>query len=159
MNRRHFVLQSAACVGLLRRPIGAQNRTTPVQVTVHPEQDIGSIARDFLGFGYEISSVATGVLNSNNSVYVELVRTLGRPGVIRIGGNTSDYASFKPTGSNISAPKGTIVNEAALRNLGSFLRATGWSLIWGLNLDAAQSRKLWKRPRQWPQSPDTICWR
>ena len=33
-----------------------------------------------------------------------------------------------------SLPKGTVTNEANLRELGTFLDATGWRLIWGLNL-------------------------
>ncbi len=88
-----------------------------------------------MGLGYEISSVATpGLLSASNRIYVELVRQLGRDGVIRIGGNTSDYSAFSPHAASVSAPKATVINEQSLRDLASFLRATGWSMIWGLNL-------------------------
>jgi hypothetical protein len=62
------------------------------------------------------------------------VRQLGSGGVIRIGGNTSDYSAFSPHAAAVSAPKATVINQQSLRDLGGFLRATGWSMIWGLNL-------------------------
>jgi hypothetical protein len=34
----------------------------------------------------------------------------------------------------VPAPKGTVINRRNLEDLGGFLGATGWSLIWGLNL-------------------------
>ncbi len=82
-----------------------------------------------------------GLLSAQNRSYVQLVRTLGAEGVIRIGGNTSDDASFSPEGKAISAPKGTVVNTEDLRELGSFLDATGWKLIWGLNLGSGDERQ------------------
>src|SRR5262249_13278039 len=94
-----------------------------------------TVAPDFIGLGYEISSVARpGLLSPQNSAYVQYLRTLGRKGVIRVGGNTSDYASYAKQGKSVSSPKGTLVNEAAIRDLSGFLESTGWQLIWGLNL-------------------------
>ena len=61
----------------------------------------------------------------------------GASGVIRVGGNTSDYSSYVETGQPLSSPEGkagSVVNQAVLRELGAFLDATGWKLIWGLNL-------------------------
>jgi len=34
----------------------------------------------------------------------------------------------------LSGRRGSVVNQAVLRDLGTFLNATGWKLIWGLNL-------------------------
>jgi hypothetical protein len=106
-----------------------------IDLTIHPDQRLGPIPNDFMGLGYEISSVATpGLLSASNRVYVDLVRRLGTRGVIRVGGNTSDYSSFSAYAAAVSAPKRTVINEAGLRDLAGFLNATGWSLIWGLNL-------------------------
>lgn len=106
-----------------------------IDLTIHSDQRLGAIPNDFMGLGYEISSVATpGLLSASNRVYVDLVRRLGTRGVIRIGGNTSDYSSFAVHAAAVSAPKHTVINEAGLRDLASFLDATSWSLIWGLNL-------------------------
>ena len=64
-----------------------------------------------------------------------LVRGLGTNGVIRVGGITSDSASFAPDAvASSSAAKSTVINAANLRELDGFLDATGWRLIWGLNL-------------------------
>jgi hypothetical protein len=65
---------------------------------------------------------------------VQLVRALGAQGVIRVGGNTSDYSAFSTDGPPVSAPKATVVNAAVIQDLGTFLDATVWKLIWGLNL-------------------------
>ncbi len=62
------------------------------------------------------------------------VRTLGARGVLRVGGSTADYARYAEAAPAVSSPYGTVVNDAALRELGSFLQATGWSLIWALDL-------------------------
>ena len=140
MNRRDFLVNSilagggSAALPLMGPfPKGEDDGTT--QITVHPDQAIGSIAPDFIGLGYEISSVARpGLLSATNEVYVQLVRNLSRQGVSRIGGNTADYASYSPSAAAVSSPKSAGVNDEALRQLASFLDATGWRLIWGLDL-------------------------
>lgn len=124
--------------------IGAAARgAAPVTITVDSSRGAGSIAPDFMGLGYEISSVAVpGLLSAKNTPYVQLVANLGRRqfedrrGVIRIGGNTSDFSSYAANGTPVSAPKGTVVTEANLVELGTFLEALRWNLIWGLNLGA-----------------------
>ncbi len=103
---------------------------------------VGAIPADFIGFGYEISSVAIpGLLSTSNRTYVRLVRNLSREGVIRVGGNTSDDASYAPDQQAVSASKGTLINDAMLQQLGSFLQATSWKLIWGLNLGSGEPRQ------------------
>jgi hypothetical protein len=77
-----------------------------------------------------------------------LVRQLGRQGVLRIGGNTSDYDQWKPERvarmSDWDAPENpdvglninrrTDVTESAIDELRTFLDATGWELIYGIDL-------------------------
>jgi hypothetical protein len=134
MNRRDFLTQGAAALAASRSGFGDEPASR-VRVTIHPDKRIHTIAPDFMGLGYEISSVSRpGLLSSRNRVYVQLVRTLGARGVIRIGGNTSDYSAYSPAGQPVSSAKGTVVNDAVLRDLGGFLEANGWRLIWGLNL-------------------------
>jgi len=140
MNRRDFLINSilagrasAAFPWMASLPEAEDHGT--MQVTVHLDQTVGSIAPDFIGLGYEISSVARpGSLSASNEVYVQLVRNLSEQGMIRIGGNTADYASYSPNAAAVSAPKTTVVNDEALQQLASFLGATGWRLIWGLDL-------------------------
>src|SRR6185312_12330815 len=96
---------------------------------------VGVLAPDYMGLGYEISSVAIpGLLSAKNAPYVGLVKALGARGVIRIGGNTSDFATYAANGVPVSSPKGTVVTDANLTELRGFLDALDWKLIWGLNL-------------------------
>src|SRR5579864_4554117 len=144
MNRRTFLTRTGGLVsaaiahstfaGALRAASSEPN----LRVTLDFSKTLAIIPSDFMGLGYEISSVARpGLLSAQNSVYIQLVRTLGTNGVIRVGGNTADYASYSAEGQPLSSPEGkagSVVNDAVLRDLGSFLDATGWKLIWALNL-------------------------
>ena len=135
INRRNFLANTVLAAGASAFAVSARNDQQAVLVTVRTDQPLGVIAPDFMGLGYEISSVAKpGLMNAANSVYVQLVRTLGARGVIRIGGNTSDFAHYSATAAAVSSAYGTVVNDAVLRDLGGFLKATGWKLIWGLDL-------------------------
>lgn len=111
-------------------------------MVVDVERKLGMIPRDFMGLGYEISSVPVpDLLSANNHTYVQLVRTLSTAGVIRVGGNTSDYSRFTSDGKAVSEPKGTIVNSASLQQLATFLNATSWRLIWSLNLGSTDEQQ------------------
>jgi hypothetical protein len=148
LSRRKLLTGSvtAATLALAKRSFGTEARNpgsaASVRIAVDTRRGLGKIPDDFVGLGYEISSVSIpDLLSAHNRVYVQLVRRLGATGVIRIGGNTSDYASFAPTGEAVASPKGTVVNTASLRQLGTFLEATGWKLIWGLNLGSGDEQQ------------------
>ena len=144
MNRRKFLTQAVLVVEAaiaqsgFARALNAESSVGEARVTLDLTQTLAAIPPDFMGLGYEISSVARpGLLSAQNAVYVQLVRTLGASGVIRVGGNTGDYASYSATGQPLSSPEGkagSVVNDSVLRDLGTFLEATGWKLIWSLNL-------------------------
>jgi hypothetical protein len=144
MNRRKFLRQAVGAIeaaiaqSSAARALQGVSRGPEARVTLDLEQTLALIPPDFIGFGYEISSVARpGLLSAQNAVYVQLVRTLGASGVIRVGGNTADYASYSAAGRPLSSPEGkagSVVNDSVLRDLGTFLDATGWKLIWSLNL-------------------------
>jgi hypothetical protein len=134
MNRRDFIARSALAGVALATPAAFAD-TPAAQVSVRTGAPLFTIPSNFPGLGYEISSVARpGLLSPANRTYVELVRTLGREGVVRVGGNTADYARYAATGTPVSSPYGTMVNDRAVKELGGFLEATGWKLIWALNL-------------------------
>jgi hypothetical protein len=130
MTRRQFFARSVALPAAL---LG--ETPTAIRLTLDPAKPLLTIPENFIGLGYEISSVARpGLLSAGNKRYVELVKRLGSTGIIRIGGNTSDYSKFSPTGAAVAESKSTVINTGNLRELGTFLDATGWDLIWGLNL-------------------------
>jgi hypothetical protein len=108
-----------------------------VQIRVDESAAVGKVSEGFLGFGYETSAVAqTDYFTSKNRRLVRLYTNLGRSGLIRIGGNVSDHTKFMPDAP--PAPKTerevTIINRQNLTDLGDFARATGWQVMWGLNL-------------------------
>jgi Glycosyl hydrolase family 79, N-terminal domain len=139
VNRRHFI---EGFMGLFGVPLGGaapglaqRAKTKAIRVNIDTRRKQGRIPDDFTGLGYEISSVAIpGLLSDKNRACVQLVRGLGANGVIRVGGITSDSASFSADAVASPAAKATVINAANLRELGTFLDAIGWRLIWGLNL-------------------------
>jgi hypothetical protein len=119
----------------------AAAQSASVRVQIQPQSRLGRIPADFMGLGYEVSSVSErGLFAGSNRAYVQFVRTLSPSGVIRIGGNTSDYATWSPDGPAVSSPKATVVDRRGLIDLGAFLRATGWRLIWGFDLGQSGGR-------------------
>jgi len=139
ISRRKLLAASAA----LPLAVSLAQAASNVSITVDPRRSLGRVSPDYMGLGYEISSVALpGLLSATNQAYVRLVRNLGSHGVIRIGGNTSDFASYAPRGPAVSAPKATVVDDANLKDLRGFLDATGWKLIWGLNLGDERQENL-----------------
>ena len=145
MNRRQFIEGFAGLFGL---PLGTPApslaqpaKTMTIHINIDTRRKQGRIPDDFTGLGYEISSVAIpGLLSDKNRAYVRLVRGLGANGVIRVGGITSDSASFAADAAASPAAKATLINAANLRELGAFLDAIGWRLIWGLNLCSGDSK-------------------
>ena len=145
MDRRNFLTRgvvsmvgAAASQSKFAAALETVSSGPEFHVTIDPAQTLAVIPADFMGLGYEISSPArSGLLSAQNAVYVQLIQTLGRNGVIRVGGNTADYAAYQAMGQPLSSPEGkagSVVNDAVLRDLASLLDATGWKLIWALNL-------------------------
>jgi hypothetical protein len=145
MNRRAFIASSGFAAAALAVPSAFSSMLASdeqaIDVTIGGSLSLPAIPSDFMGLGYEISSVArVGLLSRANSVYVQLVRTLGMHGIIRVGGNTADYASYSATAPPVSSPYGSMVNDAGLKELGGLLEETGWKLIWALNLGSRSER-------------------
>jgi hypothetical protein len=107
-----------------------------VKIQIDPQITISHISTNFIGFGYETAAVAqSNFFTPSNLEMVQLYRNLG-PGLIRIGGIISDHTKYVPDGQ--PAPHDqkqiTIINRHNLGDLGDFARATGWKVMWGLNL-------------------------
>lgn len=108
-----------------------------------------AIPEDFTGLSYESAQLASpGYFSQENTRLVALVRQLGPRGVLRLGGSTSDYDTWKPEwrarGAGWSDPVNpddgkdatvhAVVTKTAIDELRGFLDATGWSAIYGLDL-------------------------
>jgi Glycosyl hydrolase family 79 C-terminal beta domain len=131
LSRRTMLAASAT----LRFASGAAEGASMVSIRLDPQRSLRTLPADYMGLGFEASSVATpGLLSADNHSYVQLVRNLGKQGVIRVGGNVSDFSIYDANGASKSLPKDTVLTAKDLRRLRAFLGAVGWKLIWGLNL-------------------------
>jgi hypothetical protein len=105
----------------------------PVALTVGSQLP-AKLPANFTGLGYEMSSVAPlGLLSPSNQRYVNLVRGLGKEGVIRVGGIVANYTRYQPHGTLRATPKDTVITNASLEQFGRFLDTIGWQAIWSLN--------------------------
>ena len=154
MNRRRFLSLSALGTAALAPVSRLLAQPAPLPVTVTIGKPTGRrIAEDFTGLSYESAQLSdANFFAPDNKQLIDLIAGLGQRGVLRIGGNTSEYCFWKsdPKAHGISTDsiqdalgpdKGTkppprrVITEQAIRNLREFLdRLPGWSLIYGLNL-------------------------
>ncbi len=118
-----------------------------------------AIPADFTGLSYETSQLSDPEFFSpDNAELVGFVRRLGRSGVLRVGGNSSEYAHWSPEAAaqtdstereedqadvlqdalrvdlHRGPAKHSKTTPQAVRNLRGFIDATGWKLIYGLNM-------------------------
>jgi hypothetical protein len=135
MLTRRKLLQSALAISgtaALERAFGA--RQPSIHVRMVPGTSVAAIPQNFVGLGYEMSSVAQpGLLSSRNAPNVQLVRNLGREGVVRVGGIVADFTSYSDTGTAAAEPKKTVITRACLQQLCGFLDVVGWTAIWSVN--------------------------
>jgi hypothetical protein len=168
MNRRNFIrLSAAASAAFFHNPLSlAQVSPSPaVRLTIRPDRLGNKIADDFTGLSYESAQLGNPhFFSGSNTQLAGFMRRLGTSGVLRIGGNTSEFSHWNPnpaekasvanfdnmvardkanpaafamavgpdTGHKAPAPVN--ITPEAIRNLRDFLDASGWKLIYGLNM-------------------------
>lgn len=142
MDRRDFLALSAAA---LAQPVWADGAAT-ARLTLRPGRAGNALPADFTGLSYETAQLNDpGFFSAQNGQLAGFLARLGQ-GVLRIGGNTSEYAMWTPAASGgsagdvavgpdtgKSAPRATQVTPEAIRNLRDFLDLSGWTLIYSLN--------------------------
>jgi len=114
---------------------------------VHPDELGNPIAPDFTGLSYETSQLSDpSFFSRENAPLAGFHRRLGAAGILRIGGNTSEFSVWSPTAAIQPTPEALgpdtgrhpaprrPVTPLAVRNLRGFLELSGWRLIYGLNM-------------------------
>ena len=168
MNRRNFIrLSATASAAVLYRPLSfAETNPGPaVRLTLRADRLGNKIGDDFTGLSYESAQLGNPHFFSGaNSELAGFIGRLGTSGVLRIGGNTSEYCYWTPdptkqtnrqnpesmrTGDKANpvafelavgpdtgkkAPAPVNITPEAIHNLREFLDACGWKLIYGLNM-------------------------
>jgi hypothetical protein len=95
---------------------------------------VGSIGTGFSGLSYEKSQMAFPFFSGKNADAIALFKLLGNS-VLRIGGISVDNMQWTPNGAGLTAGQ---IAPSDIDALADFLSATGWSVIYGVNL--AQSK-------------------
>lgn len=120
------------------------NAQEVIKIEVDPKVVVNPVSPDFIGLGYETSAVAqAGYFSEKNTTLVNLYRNLGPHGMIRIGGNISDHTRYIPDGpSRVNTERDTtVISRDDLMSLAGFARATGWKVMWGLNLGTGSPKE------------------
>jgi hypothetical protein len=153
MDRRKFIqlslLASGAALGV---PSSLAASADSLRLTLRPNRPGNAISEDFTGFSYETAQLRNPYFfSAKNTQLVGFCRRLSPSGVLRIGGNTSAFSVWTPKPSAEDAAESLrdevagpdtgkhaapqrAVTPLAIDNLRGFLDATGWKLIYGLNL-------------------------
>jgi hypothetical protein len=117
----------------LVKPHGPAVDSIALNIFVDGSKPGHTISPMFEGFSYETALLAQNpeYLNGQNHVLINIVKNLGW-GVIRIGGNSSDMTNW--AGDDADTSQKNVVTTAQIDRLADFSKATGWPVIFGLNL-------------------------
>ena len=119
------------------------------QLMLRPSEILNDIPPDYNGFSVETAQLAdASYYDAGNASSVALHRRLSPRGVLRTGGNSSEFCWWKTAADaqppqikilgqgradNFMPQRFTAITPQAVDNLRTFLDATGWSCIYGLN--------------------------
>lgn len=147
ISRRKFMASAAMAVAAAR--LHAQD-ALKAQVTLEiPAEATGAqMPADFVGLSYEVQQlVDPNFFSVKNTGLIRAFREISTHGVLRLGGNTSEFAWWKPSAESpepehpptrevVGEPKASYypVTAEAVRNLADFLKATGWTCLYGIGM-------------------------
>jgi hypothetical protein len=150
ITRRRFLATTTA-FSIAAARLHAQSQPEVKATLAIPAEATGSrMPEDFVGLSYEVQQLTDpSFFSKENTGLIREFKALSSRGVLRLGGNTSEFAYWKPTPSS-AEPEHPIVREVvgwpkeqyypvtseAVRNLAGFLKATGWSCLYGIGMGA-----------------------
>ncbi len=115
-----------------------------------------AVPLDYLGFSCETSQLGDPTFfAADNHELVSLFKTLTPAGILRLGGNSSEFCWWKTsaTGQPPELPASakaadnwmphsfTAIEPVAIDRLAEFLKATDWKVIYGLNLGTGSAER------------------
>jgi len=146
IDRRRFLALSAAAATSLKS--FAQPTAATATLTLHTDKPGPTVPHNFLGLSYETQQLSDPAFFSpHNTGLIEQLKAFAPHGVLRLGGNTSDYGYWKPTPTSVMPPRkpreykvgdpppdmSYSVTPEAVHNLKAFLDLTGWTCLYGIN--------------------------
>lgn len=148
MTRRRFLAATLATGALAPFPGLAQESGLQVRLALGTAAS-QAVPQDYPGFSYESAQLADpSFFAADNEELVSLFKSLSADGILRLGGNSSDFCWWK-AGPDDRPPElpefahgdenwmphsFTAIEPAAIDRLAGFLEATGWKAIYGLSL-------------------------
>jgi hypothetical protein len=147
LTRRRFLATAACTLAAARLHAQGQGKVR-VALAIPGEATGAHMPIDFVGLSYEVQQLADpSFFSAQNSGLIREFKALSSTGVLRLGGNTSEFAYWKPT-SDSPEPEHPQVREVtgepkahyyavtveAVRNLAEFLRASGWTCVYGIGM-------------------------
>jgi hypothetical protein len=147
LTRRKFLAAAACTVAAARLHAQGQSKIR-VALAIPSEATGAPMPVDFVGLSYEVQQLADATFfSAKNSGLIREFKALSSTGVLRLGGNTSEFAYWKPA-TDSPEPVHPQVREAegepkahyyavtveAVRNLAEFLQATGWTCLYGIGM-------------------------
>jgi hypothetical protein len=110
------------------------NNSSTVNITIEKNHPGKLIPSTFEGLSFEngIFGQDVNFLNTDNKVFIQLLKNLG-PGILRMGGATSDFTKWLGAPRDANTPL-NVITTTDIDRLSAFSVATGWPVLFGLNL-------------------------
>jgi hypothetical protein len=147
LTRREFLATAACTVAAAHLQAQGQSKVR-VALAIPSEATGAHIPVDFVGLSYEVQQLADPTFfSAQNSGLISEFKALSSTGVLRLGGNTGEFAYWKPQPDSpepehppvrevAGEPKAQYygVTIEAVRNLAEFLQAAGWNCVYGIDM-------------------------
>ena len=147
LTRRRFIATAACTVAAAHLHAQGQSRVR-VALSMPTEATGPRMPIDFVGLSYEVQQLADpSFFSGQNTGLIRQFKTLSSTGVLRLGGNTSEFAYWKPKPDSpepehpqvrevTGEPKAHYypVTVEAVGSLAEFLQATGWTCVYGIGM-------------------------
>src|SRR6202795_544101 len=147
LTRRKF-LATTACTVIAPRLHAQGQSKVRVPLAIPNEATGPHMPVDYVGLSYEVQQLSDPTFfSAQNSGLIREFKALSATGVLRLGGNTSEFAYWKPT-LDSPEPEHPSVREVsgepkaryyavtpeAVRKVSEFLQATGWPCVYGIGM-------------------------
>jgi hypothetical protein len=149
MKRRRFLGIAAAGAAVAAFPKLSWSEPTSASAVLHPRSAGRRIPDRYIGLSYELAQLTEPTFFSpEHTGLITLFRRLSPGGLLRLGGNTSEFCWFQAEPSTpapkLHVPAGELAHNwmphrlfaippQAIDSLAGFLRATGWQAVYGVN--------------------------